>query len=106
MEQLQNGKIESTMLGREDHGIMTFMLQIDYGGSGQGVGGYGVAIISRILEVVDVMTWEELPGKHIRVIKQDSPYQARVIGIQNICTDARIIFQELADEYAAEPKGD
>lgn len=32
----KNARIESTMLGREDHGILTFMLHLSYGGSGHG----------------------------------------------------------------------
>jgi len=33
------GKIESTQLGIENHGIMTFSLQFNFGGTGQGFGG-------------------------------------------------------------------
>lgn len=80
----RNAKIRSTMLGIEAHGIMSFMLDLDYGGSGQGAGGCaldsydkarnirvgwgpGVKLIRTILETVGVESWEALKGQHIRV---------------------------------------
>lgn len=68
-----NAKIESTMLGIEDHGIFTFMIHLDYGGSGQGFGGYALGgeytdkLIRRVLKVVGVEKWEDLKGKYVRV---------------------------------------
>ena len=76
----QNAKIDGTHLGLEDHGIMTFFLYMDYGGSGQGFGGYSldgksgtighgksILAIRRILEVIGVTKWEDLKGKYCRV---------------------------------------
>ena len=40
MEEIKNAIITGTYLGIEDHGILTFWLYLDYGGSGQGFGGY------------------------------------------------------------------
>ncbi len=85
-----NALIESTMLGYEDHGIMTCFLQLKQGASGQGFGGYGLDDIplkdkkghsmgdrqpskaagfwiKRILETVGVDKWEDLPGHYVRV---------------------------------------
>lgn len=80
-----NALIKSTMLGVEDHGIMTCFLHLQQSGSGQGFGGFGLDgpynektksrdpnkicgfWIKRILETVGVDKWEDLPGKHIRV---------------------------------------
>jgi len=84
---MRNAKIMSTMLGFEDHGIFTCWLYLDYGGAGQGFGGYsfdtpindengkliriggayGAEFIRKILKTVGVDKWEQLPGKHIRV---------------------------------------
>lgn len=81
---IKNAKISSTMLGREDHGIMTFMVYIDAYDLTCGVGGYcldefnfatqtrvfraeSMEVISKILEVVGVDKWEDLPGKYIRI---------------------------------------
>jgi len=89
--EIKNAIIKSTMLGIEDHGIMTFMLHLDYGGSSQGAGGYaldapikvgdtflrrvgtagGMSLIMAILKIVGVENWEELKGHHIRVKTDD-----------------------------------
>jgi hypothetical protein len=81
---MRNAKITSTMLGVEDHGIFTFMLMLDFGDSGQGYGGYaldswsepvkrrigtafGCEAIMRVLAVLEVASWEKLPGTFVRV---------------------------------------
>ncbi len=85
---IENGKIISTMLGIEDHGILTCMIRIDYGCGGQGFGGWaldepirdendkfikrvgsqiGMQFIRRILEVLEIDDWERLPGTPCRV---------------------------------------
>lgn len=100
MSEIKNAKIESTMLGIEDHGIMTCFLYLDYGGSCQGFGGYGLdsyneslkrrvgtdyglEFIKCILDTVGVEKWEDLPGKYI---KADADFD-RVRGIGNIIKD-------------------
>lgn len=85
MIEVKNAKIKSTFFGFEDHGIFTFFLNLEYGSSGQGAGGYGLGeftekLIQRILLVCGVNSWEELPGKFIRV-KADG---GRVYEIGNI----------------------
>lgn len=83
--EIKNAQIKSTMLGREDHGIMTFMIFVEWGGGiGCGIGGYALdeynketktrvfcaesmEAVSKILETVGVETWEQLPGKYIRI---------------------------------------
>lgn len=80
---IKNARIISTMLGREDHGIMTWMIAIKFDGGSWGVGGYALdgydkesntrvfgaesmESISKLLEVVGVDKWEDLPGQYIR----------------------------------------
>lgn len=99
---IKNAKIHSTMLGREDHGIMTFMIYIDADGFSCGVGGYcldefnsatqtrvfraeSMEAISKILEVVGVDKWEDLPGKYIRF--EDNGLGSTVTKIGNIIKD-------------------
>jgi hypothetical protein len=82
--EIRNAVIKSTMLGLEDHGIMSCMLHLDYGGTCQGFGGYaldewneplkarigtgyGLEFIKRILATVGVESWEKLSGSHVRV---------------------------------------
>ena len=78
---IKNARIKSTMLGREDRGIMTFMIFIEFDTCvACGVGGYALdrydkesktrvfraesmEAISKLLEVVGVDKWEDLPGK-------------------------------------------
>ncbi len=73
----KNAKLESTMLGFEGHGIMSFMLHFSYGGSvSQGLGGWVLGgkafdIIPKILKTLDVETWEDLPGQLVRVRIKD-----------------------------------
>ena len=103
MIEIKNAKIASTMLGVEDHGILTCWLYLEYDGGGQGFGGYsldtpdkarthefrrvgcawGMEFINRILAVVGVEKWEQLPGKHIRVKAEHS----KVHAIGNIIKD-------------------
>lgn len=121
-------KIKSTMLGYEDHGIFTCMLDVDYGSGGQGVGGYtfdtpidkdghhlgrigtayGMEFIARVIRACGVQTWEQVKGRTIFVL-QDLPNDAatwginKVIGIENLPTEPgeRFIFSELYDEMVA-----
>lgn len=96
---IQNAQITSTMLGREDHGIMTFMIFVKFNGSGCGIGGYaldcydkpaekrvftakGLEAISKILEIVGVNQWEDLSGKYIRV--KDNGWGSTIDEIGNL----------------------
>jgi hypothetical protein len=100
--EIKNAKISSTMLGREDHGIMTFMIFIEFEHVACGVGGYaldqcgkdyetrifsakGMEAISEILEVVGVSKWEDLPGKYIRF--KDNGWGSTIDEIGNIMED-------------------
>lgn len=97
-----NARITSTMLGREDHGIMTFMIYINANNFGCGVGGYSLdeydketktrvfraesmEAISKVLEVVGVDKWEDLPGKYIRF--EDNGWGTTITKIGNIIND-------------------
>ena len=98
--QIVNARIERTSLGIEDHGILTAVLGLDYGGVGQGFGGYsldnwsnedgrrvgtayGMEFVSRILKTVGVEKWEDLKGKHIRVDQEHN----KIWGIGHIVND-------------------
>lgn len=93
-----NAQIESTMLGLEDHGIMTFMLYLKYDSCGQGFGNYAlngptqkgegksIDAIRKILETVGVDRWEDLKGKYIRIRKTDG-YGGRIESIGHIIED-------------------
>lgn len=101
--EIKNAKITRTMLGREDHGIMTFMIFVEFDKCvGCGIGGYaldqydrdtkrrvftgkGLEAISQILEVVGVDQWEKLSGSYIRI--KDNGWGSTVDEIGNLMED-------------------
>lgn len=84
----RNALIKSTEIFIEDHGILTIFVHLDYGGAGQGFGGYGLdkhasVFIRGVMETVGVTKWSDLPGKAIRV---RSDY-GKIVAIGNILKD-------------------
>lgn len=118
MSEIKNAKIRSTMLGREDHGILTFMIFIDFDECVTcGVGGYSLdhhdretdkriiypysmELISEILDVVGVDRWEDLPGKYIRF--HDNGWGKTITKIGNIIEDKWISFPEFFESRKGE----
>lgn len=88
-----NAKITDTMLGYEDHGILTCFIFLEQESSSQGFGGYRLDApkkadspmtnfwVTRILETVGVSKWENLIGKYIRV---DGDEYGEIRGIGHI----------------------
>ncbi len=79
-----NAVIESATITNDDHGLLTAWVFLDYGGSGQGFGGYALYLpkdfraatnqknyaghfIWRVMEVAGVSEWSKLRGKTVRV---------------------------------------
>lgn len=79
----KNAVIESAVITSDDHGLLSAWVHLDYGGAGQGFGGYALYLpksfthhklesvaghfIWRVMEVAGVTAWSELPGKTVRV---------------------------------------
>jgi hypothetical protein len=100
---IENARIERTTLGVEDHGFMTVWLHLSFGRGGQGFGGhalddkpkatgmprrptaYGLAYIMRVMEAVGVDRWENLPGKHVRIARNE--YNGLIVAIGHIIED-------------------
>lgn len=80
----KNAVIKSARITTDD-GFLTVWLDLDYGGTGQGFGGFTLYLpkhwthhnpagpnyaghfIARVMEIADVASWERLPGMTIRV---------------------------------------
>ena len=68
---IENARITSTFLGREDHGIPTCSVTLDYGGVAQSFGGYdlryyGIEFITKLLDTLEVGEWSALVGQVVR----------------------------------------
>jgi hypothetical protein len=110
-------KITGTMLGFEDHGILTVMLYCRFGDYQQGVGGLAMSTCSSaddkpvaipafgdfvigVLTTCGVQTWEQLVGRTIYVLyaSDDAGLNAWPVGIENLPTEpgASFLFAEWA----------
>ena len=70
-----NAQIKKTFLGKEDHGIPTLYIHVEYEGVQQGFGGYDLrfkdyhTMPQDILDVLEVSCWEKLPGTYVRIVR-------------------------------------
>lgn len=91
--EIRNAVIESATITNDDHGLLSAWLHLDYGGSGQGFGGYALYLpkdfthsnnqknyaghfIWRCMEIAGVSEWSKLKGKTIRVRCEHSKVHA------------------------------
>lgn len=113
-------KVERTTLGREDHGIMTCILHLDFGHSGQGAGGYaldrpvhegadfkgrvgtafGMEWIIRTMEAVGVDEWGKVAGRTVLALRD--PSTQKLVGIKPLPTEPGkpFLFAELVAAYS------
>lgn len=103
-------KIRATFLGIEDHGIFTSVLDLDYGGSGQGAGtlclDYNDRELGQRVESVPgavhrwvlgclracgVDQWEKVVGRTVIAICEDG-WNGKVIGLKPLPTERGGVF--------------
>lgn len=90
----RNAIIEDARITNDDHGLLSAWLTLDYGGSGQGFGGYALYLpksfrhhklsgpnyaghfIWRCMEIAGVSEWSKLVGKTVRVRCEHSQVHA------------------------------
>lgn len=81
--EVKNAIITDARIDTGDRGLLTAWIQLDYGGSSQGFGGYVLYLpktyahhdilshaghfIFRCMEVAGVESWEKMKGKTVRV---------------------------------------
>lgn len=115
-KEIVNARITGTNLGIEDHGILTFMIFLEWPGCGQGLGGYcldkpisrdcetragfgpGLIAIRKILETVGVTKWEDLKGQLVRA-KVDGWGSSRPPIIGHILEDRWFDLKEFMDSH-------
>lgn len=118
--EIKNAKITEVKLYIEDHDILTFHIWLDLGCETVcTLGGYaldqafrtsedsweyerisspaGLDCIRKIMEVVDVRSWEALKGKYVRY--EDNGWGSRVTKIGNIIEDKWIDVAEFFKNY-------
>jgi hypothetical protein len=97
-EEIENAIIESAVITTSDHGLLSVWLNLTFNGSGQGFGGYALYpsthhsiqspaghFIYRCMEIAGVENWHNMPGKTIRVKRNDS--YGRIAAIGHIIQD-------------------
>ena len=104
---IKNAIITGAEVEIEDHGCLTAWLYLDYGGSGQGFGGYILGVsehserkdetkesmychifLRKCLEIAGVSKWSRLQGKTIRVETDGRvDFSGKIIGIGHIIKD-------------------
>jgi len=117
----QVATIDGTMLGGEDHGILTAYLYLKGDGWGTGVGGYaldsydeskkervatayGLDHIVKLTWVVGVTKWEDLPGQRVVVLyEKPHPWGGVAAGLAHIEDEDRVlILKEHAESWRDE----
>ena len=118
----QIAKIGGVSLGWEDHGIFTCMVHLDYGGSGQGAGGYGLdeprrdgegefigrfgtafgmEWIARLMRAAGVNDFSDVKGRTVIALRDGDGWGAKVVGLKPLPTESGepFIFEELSREF-------
>lgn len=109
---VRNAIIKSVTINDADRGMLTAWIDLDYGGSGQGFGGFVLynphnsttnrdvtgVFIWNCMKVGGVSDWSKLPGKAVRVCIEDGLVHKIGHIIEDIWFDPSQVFKELRSE--------
>lgn len=121
----QIAKIRNVKLGWEDHGIFTCQLDLDYGGSGQGAGGFcldeprhdaagdfigrfgtafGMEWVIRLMRACNANDFSEVKGTTLIALREPDDYHGKVIGLKPLPTEKgqEFIFGDMSLEFDLE----
>lgn len=98
MKTIYNAQIKSTFLGKvSDHNIWSAFIHVEYDRGCQGYGGYRLdetmtTFVICVLDVLDVESWEKLPGKYCRIeVNRD---RGKIVRIGHIIEDRWFSMEE------------
>jgi len=104
------GKVSSVFFGFEDHHILTMSIMLDFGGTGQGFGGYvldtyseekkmrvgtasGTDFVLKILNLFEVKHLDAIVGKPVFALYDTNEYTGKIVGLKTPAFDgARTFF--------------
>lgn len=108
----RNAVITSATITNDDHGLLSAWVFLDYGGAGQGFGGYSLYLpkdfthadnqanyaghfIWRVMEIAGVSEWGQLKGKTVRARCEHSKVHAIGHIVKNDWFDPSKDFKEM-----------
>ena len=117
----QLGKVRKVDLFREDHGLLTLYVHLEFAGSGQGFGGYcldtfdkargrrvgsamGLDFVMRLLALFDVDRLDDITGRYVYALRRDG-WNSPIIGLELPEPDggARFMVADWQREWATKP---
>ena len=99
--EITNAKIASFDIFIENHGILTSFVDIDYGNSRQGYGGYShigerkytlVDTVLGLLAITDSLKIDQIAGEPIRVFLKDDGFYRKIVAIGHYLEDKWFTF--------------
>lgn len=88
----ENAVVRRAYIGFEGHGILCWLLTLDFGGNMQSTGARvleagACATIAALLRAVGVDGWADLVGKPVRVRRSDAGMIGRITAVGHIVED-------------------
>ena len=115
-EKVENALITNASISMADHGCLTFNLVLKGNGWGCSYGGYciahgykgakefnakngsGLVAMMRIMDVVGVSRWEDIPGQYVRVDVGDG-WGSTITRIGNVIEDKWFDIEKFFESY-------